>query len=63
MILQAQWVAIFVAAIVAPLLVRPWVPVALWPWSLAIALAIVGAIVGEFVGADRGLKRLRAAFD
>jgi 4-amino-4-deoxy-L-arabinose transferase-like glycosyltransferase len=44
-ILQAQWVAIFVAAIVAPLVLRPWLPASLWPWSLAIALALVGSVV------------------
>jgi hypothetical protein len=45
LILQAQWVAIFVAAMVAPLVLRPWIPVAVWPWSLAIALAVAISIV------------------
>ncbi len=44
-ILQAQWVAIFVAAMVAPLVLRPWIPVAVWPWSLAIALALAISVV------------------
>ena len=43
--LQAQWVAIFVAAMVAPLVLRPWIPVAVWPWSLAIALALAISVV------------------
>jgi len=60
-ILQAQWVAIFVAAIVAPLVVRPWLPVALWPWSLAIALAMAIAVVVSVHAWRRGADALTLA--
>jgi 4-amino-4-deoxy-L-arabinose transferase-like glycosyltransferase len=60
-ILQAQWVAIFVAAIVAPLVVRPWLPVALWPWSVAIALAIAIAVVVSVHAWRRGADALTLA--
>ncbi len=43
-LLQTQWVLLFVAATVAPLVVRSQLPVALWPWILAIALALVVAV-------------------
>jgi 4-amino-4-deoxy-L-arabinose transferase-like glycosyltransferase len=46
-ILQAQWVLLFVAAATAPLVVRPWLPAALWPWSGAIALTLVLAVVAS----------------
>jgi 4-amino-4-deoxy-L-arabinose transferase-like glycosyltransferase len=60
-ILQAQWVAIFVVAIVAPLLVRPWLPLALWPWSLAIALALAIAVVISVHAWRRGADALTLA--
>ena len=44
-ILQAQWVLMFVAAAVAPLVVRAWLPASLWPWSLAIAAAVAASVV------------------
>ena len=43
-ILQAQWVLMFVAAAVAPLVVRAWLPASLWPWCLAIAVAVAASI-------------------
>ena len=43
-ILQTQWALMVVAAAVAPLFVRAWIPAALWPWSIAIALAIAASI-------------------
>jgi 4-amino-4-deoxy-L-arabinose transferase-like glycosyltransferase len=60
-ILQAQWVAIFVAAIVAPLVVRPWLPSALWPWSLAIAMAMAIAVVVSVHAWRRGADALTVA--
>jgi len=60
-VLQAQWVAIFVAAIVAPVVVRPWLPVALWPWSLAIALALAVAVVVSVHAWRRGADALNLA--
>jgi 4-amino-4-deoxy-L-arabinose transferase-like glycosyltransferase len=43
-ILQTQWVLMFVAAAMAPVVVRAWIPVPLWPWSIAIALAIAASV-------------------
>jgi 4-amino-4-deoxy-L-arabinose transferase-like glycosyltransferase len=42
--LQTQWVLFFVAAILAPIVVRERLAVDLWPWCLAISLAISIAI-------------------
>jgi 4-amino-4-deoxy-L-arabinose transferase-like glycosyltransferase len=44
-ILQTQWVVLFVAAVVAPLLIRPSLPREVWPWSAAIAATVVIAVV------------------
>jgi 4-amino-4-deoxy-L-arabinose transferase-like glycosyltransferase len=44
-ILQAHWVLLFVAALVAPLAARPWIRAELWPWSLAVALSFAAAVV------------------
>jgi 4-amino-4-deoxy-L-arabinose transferase-like glycosyltransferase len=44
-ILQAQWVALFVVAVVAPLVTRLWLPRTVWLWSVAIAVALVVAVV------------------
>jgi 4-amino-4-deoxy-L-arabinose transferase-like glycosyltransferase len=44
-VLQAQWVALFVAASVAPIVDRSWLPAALWPWSVAIAAALASGVV------------------
>ena len=60
-ILQAQWVLMFVAAVVAPLVVRPWLPAALWPWSLAIALAIAAAVAVSVHAWRRGADALALA--
>ena len=46
-ILQAQWVLMFVAALVAPLVIRGFLPAALWPWSIAIAATITIAVVAS----------------
>jgi 4-amino-4-deoxy-L-arabinose transferase-like glycosyltransferase len=43
-ILQAQWVSMFVAAAVAPVVIRAWLPPALWPWSLAIAISVASSV-------------------
>jgi 4-amino-4-deoxy-L-arabinose transferase-like glycosyltransferase len=44
-IMQAQWVLIFVAAVVAPLLGRHWLPPAVWPALGAIAASLALASV------------------
>jgi 4-amino-4-deoxy-L-arabinose transferase-like glycosyltransferase len=43
-ILQAQWVLMFVAAVVAPLVVRASLPASLWPWSVAIGVVVAGSV-------------------
>jgi 4-amino-4-deoxy-L-arabinose transferase-like glycosyltransferase len=43
-ILQGQWVLMFVAAAVAPLVVRDWLPMTLWPWTVVIALALTTSV-------------------
>jgi hypothetical protein len=43
-ILQTQWVLMVVAAAVAPLVVRTWIPAELWPWSIVSALAITASV-------------------
>jgi hypothetical protein len=60
-ILQTQWVAIFVAAIVAPLLLRPWLSAAVWPWSLAIAPVLAISVVISIHTWKRGADALPLA--
>jgi 4-amino-4-deoxy-L-arabinose transferase-like glycosyltransferase len=60
-ILQAQWVAMFVAAALAPVVVREWLPSALWPWSVAIALALVGSVAVSVHAWRRGADALPLA--
>jgi 4-amino-4-deoxy-L-arabinose transferase-like glycosyltransferase len=60
-ILQAQWVAMFVAALVAPLVVRAWLPASLWPWSLAIAAAVAASVVVSVHAWRRGADALPLA--
>jgi hypothetical protein len=43
-VLQAQWVLMVVAAAVAPVVVRAWIPAAIWPWSISIGVAIAASI-------------------
>jgi 4-amino-4-deoxy-L-arabinose transferase-like glycosyltransferase len=43
-ILQLQWVSIFTGALVAPVVIRGWLPAAVWPWSVAIALALASGV-------------------
>jgi hypothetical protein len=57
-ILQAQWVLMFVAAAVAPLVARTWIPERLWPWSLAIALAIAASVTVSAYTWRRGADAL-----
>jgi 4-amino-4-deoxy-L-arabinose transferase-like glycosyltransferase len=60
-IMQAQWVAMFVAAAVAPLVVREWVPASLWPWSLAIAAAVAASVAISVHAWRRGADTLPLA--
>ena len=60
-ILQTQWVLLFVAAVVAPLMVRTWLPEVLWPWSLAIALALATGVAVSVHAWRRGADALTLA--
>ena len=53
-ILQAQWVLMFVAAAVAPFVVRPWLPASLWPWSVAIAVAVAASVAASVTSGGGG---------
>jgi 4-amino-4-deoxy-L-arabinose transferase-like glycosyltransferase len=44
-VLQAQWVLLFVAAVVAPIVDRSWLPPTLWLWSVGIAAALATGVV------------------
>ena len=46
-ILQAQWVLLFVAAAVAPIVTRSYLPRAIWPWSVAIAATLAASVVAS----------------
>ena len=46
-LLQAQWVLFFVAAVVAPIVVRDQVEVDRWPWCLVIGLVIAIAVAAS----------------
>jgi 4-amino-4-deoxy-L-arabinose transferase-like glycosyltransferase len=60
-ILQVQWVLLFVAALVAPLVARDWLPASLWPLTLAIALAMAAAVVASVSLWRRGADALPLA--
>ncbi len=53
-VLQTQWVLLFVVAVVAPLVVRPWLPETVWPWSLGIAMAIATGVAASAYAWRRG---------
>jgi 4-amino-4-deoxy-L-arabinose transferase-like glycosyltransferase len=60
-ILQAQWVAMFVAAALAPLVVREWLPQTLWPWTLVIAVPLTGSVAVSVYAWRRGADALPLA--
>ena len=60
-ILRCQWVLLFVAAVVAPIVVRPWLPRTLWPWSLAIAAALAIAVILSARAWSRGADAIAMA--
>ncbi|MGO9465895.1 MAG: ArnT family glycosyltransferase [Isosphaeraceae bacterium] len=60
-ILQAQWVLLFVAAAVAPLLARPFFPWPIWTWTLAIAGALAVSVAWSALAWRRGADELALA--
>ena len=60
-VLQAQWVLWFVAATLAPLVVREWLPIALWPWTVVIALALTSSAAVSAYAWRRGADALPLA--
>jgi 4-amino-4-deoxy-L-arabinose transferase-like glycosyltransferase len=60
-ILQTQWVAMFVAAIVTPLVLRASIPTLLWPWSLVIAAAVAASVVASVHAWRQGADALPLA--
>ena len=53
-LLQAQWVLFFVAAVVAPIVVRDQVEADRWPWCLVIGLVIAIAVAASARSWRRG---------
>jgi 4-amino-4-deoxy-L-arabinose transferase-like glycosyltransferase len=60
-LLQAQWVLLFVSAVSAPIVLRPWLPEALWPWTVAIALALATGVTFSAGAWRRGADALSLA--
>jgi 4-amino-4-deoxy-L-arabinose transferase-like glycosyltransferase len=60
-VLQAQWVLIFVAGVVTPIAGRPWIPRSLWPWTLAPAVALSAAVVVSAIAWRRGAGAMALA--
>jgi len=60
-ILQTQWVLMFVAAVVAPLMLRTWLPGTIWPWSVALALALATGVALSVHAWRRGADALALA--
>ncbi len=53
-VLQAHWVATFVAALAAPLVLRAWLPPDVWPWAIVIGFGLAAAAVASVVTWKRG---------
>ena len=60
-ILQLQWVSLFVAALIAPLVVREWAPAEVMPWCGVIALAFAVGITVSVYSWRRGVTALTLA--
>ena len=56
-----QWVLLFVAAVVAPLVVRLWLRPTLWLWDLAIAFTVTAAVAVSVHAWRRGADALSLA--
>jgi 4-amino-4-deoxy-L-arabinose transferase-like glycosyltransferase len=60
-LLQTQWVLFFVAAIVAPIVVRSMLAPEVWPWCLAISVAISVAVALSAQSWRRGATSIALA--
>jgi 4-amino-4-deoxy-L-arabinose transferase-like glycosyltransferase len=56
--LLAQWVFLFVGAVLSPLIARSWLPAALWPWTVALAGILAAAVVVSASAWRRGADAL-----
>ena len=60
-VLQIQWVLLFVGAVVAPIAARPWISRPLWPWTLVLAAALIAAVVSSARAWRRGADAMALA--
>jgi 4-amino-4-deoxy-L-arabinose transferase-like glycosyltransferase len=60
-LLQTQWVLLFVAAILAPYVVRSRLALEVWPWSLAISVALSIAVASSAHSWRRGATSIALA--
>ncbi len=60
-ILQIQWVSLFVVAAGAPFVVLRWLPDGLWLWSLIVGLSLAAAVVFSVHAWRRGADALALA--
>lgn len=58
LILQAQWVVIFVAAIGGPIAARPWIPRSCWPWAIVATAVLAASVVTSAWAWRRGADGL-----
>ncbi len=61
LILQAQWVLIFVAAIAAPIAARSWIPRSCWPWAIVAAALLAASAAASVWAWRRGADGLSLA--
>ncbi len=60
-ILQLQWVFLFVGAVGAPIYLLRWLPDGLWLWSLVIGLSLAGAVIASVHAWRQGADSLTLA--
>lgn len=60
-VLQSQWVLIFVTAVAAPFAARPWMPGSVWPWTFVVAAVAAVAVVASVSAWRRGAEAVALA--